>query len=699
MPLPDPTLDNRRFDQLVGEGRALIPRLSPGWTDHNASDPGITLLELGAWLAEQNIYRLDRLSPEAVRRFVRLVGVEPAPPSVAATVACVSHGQAAGLALPARVQLGDAAGLPRFETIEALHASPALLQHVACGRPGRLADASAANAALAGFEAFGARPRCGHVMALGFDRALDAGGATLSLHLWTPSWRADAATRDALVAEQDRQALEQPPHCTAGPDWRLHYRVRTVWEYHAGAGSWLPLQELVDETRALSLSGFVRFRAPTGHQPGPDGTHFVIRCRIVRGRFECSPRLLHIGFNAVPCEHALSVADQPVGRARGHAGAHFPLGRAPAVAGSVRLRLDDGAGGVQADWQEAPDFDRAGAHDREFVLDPLHAEIVSGDGLRGAVLPAGFDLRAAWRTGGGEAGNLPASTLMTVPATPENVALVPALAALVVPPAAAQPFDAVGGAEAELPSRAQARAFERASAVDKAVTLQDIEALARATPGVPVARVRAVAGLAPGWPCVPAPGVVSLIVIPPCPRPAPMPSRALLDAVQRHLAPRRLVTSEIVAIAPRYRRVGVAATLHLQCEVEPRAVLAAAAARVDAFLDPLDGGPDGRGWPFGRTLYRSELMALLVATTGVRHVTAFAFLTGTAASAGAAAGAGSDCGCAARPAGATNGPGGRCDNVVLCAHELPVPGRHRLQWEADIPPTLTRSDAHDCESA
>jgi len=222
MPLPDPTLDNRRFDQLVGEGRALIPRLAPGWTDHNASDPGITLLELGAWLAEQNIYRLDRLSPEAVRRFVRLVGVEPAPPSVAATVACVSHGQAAGLALPARVQLGDAAGLPRFETIEALHASPALLQHVACGRPGRLADASAANAALAGFEAFGARPRCGHVMALGFDRALDAGGATLSLHLWTPSWRADAATRDALVAGQDRQALEQPPDCTAGPDWRLH---------------------------------------------------------------------------------------------------------------------------------------------------------------------------------------------------------------------------------------------------------------------------------------------------------------------------------------------------------------------------------------------------------------------------------------------------------------------------------------------
>jgi hypothetical protein len=67
MPLPKPTLDNRRYDQLVGEGRGLIPRLSPAWTDQNASDPGITLIELGAWLSEQNMYRFDRVSDEALR--------------------------------------------------------------------------------------------------------------------------------------------------------------------------------------------------------------------------------------------------------------------------------------------------------------------------------------------------------------------------------------------------------------------------------------------------------------------------------------------------------------------------------------------------------------------------------------------------------------------------------------------------------
>src|SRR5712671_5244160 len=99
MPLPKPSLDNRRFDQLVGEGRALIPRLAPRWTDQNASDPGITLLELGAWLAEQNIYRFDRVSDEALRAFVRLIGIEPAMPATARTVVSIGNGNAAGVAL------------------------------------------------------------------------------------------------------------------------------------------------------------------------------------------------------------------------------------------------------------------------------------------------------------------------------------------------------------------------------------------------------------------------------------------------------------------------------------------------------------------------------------------------------------------------------------------------------------------------
>lgn len=678
MPLPKPTLDNRRYDQLVGEGRALIPRLAPAWTDQNASDPGITLIELGAWLAEQNIYRFDRVSDEAVRAFVRLLGVEPRMPAVAHAVVCVVNGNASGEQLPARMQLADAASATRFETTHELLASPCHLVSVMTGAAA-LTDVGAANLALTPFDAFGARPRPGHALYLGFDRALDGAGATLSLYVWTGHWPADDATRSALQAEHDALAARAKPHCQP-PDWRLHYRVRTVWEFHAGAGQWLSLADVEDETRALSLSGFVRFSAPGGHQPLVAGGPFFIRCRIVRGRFECPPRLVHVGFNAVPCEHAISVDETAIALAHGHAQAAFDLALAPVAAGSVQLRLDDGAGHVESGWTEVPDFERAGPFDKVFALEPESGILRSGDGLRGGIIPAGYQLFAAWRVGGGPDGNLDAATLAALPANLHNIALQPALASLAQPFTVEQAFAATGGALRETLGSAQARAFDLASAVDKAVTLGDIERLALATPGVPVARVRAVAGLDSRLPCYPAPGVVTVIVIPPCPRPVPLPSRDLLNAVERWLEPRRLVTSEIRAIAPRYRRVGVSATLHLACNTDADAVLRAAIARIKAFFDPLDGGPDGTGWPFGRTVYRTEVMALLADVEGVRSVTGLGLLSG--------------CGCGATGGSVTEG---RCDNVTLCPHELVTTGALRLFIVSEIGRNLRRSDPHECK--
>jgi hypothetical protein len=73
MALPVPTLDDRRFDDLVEEARALIPAYQPDWTDHNESDPGITLLELFAWLAEMLIYRADQVPERQLRAFLRLL--------------------------------------------------------------------------------------------------------------------------------------------------------------------------------------------------------------------------------------------------------------------------------------------------------------------------------------------------------------------------------------------------------------------------------------------------------------------------------------------------------------------------------------------------------------------------------------------------------------------------------------------------
>jgi hypothetical protein len=75
MPLPVPNLDDRTFDQLVAEGRSLIPRYTAEWTNHNPSDPGITLVELFAYLAETAIFQLNRIPDESVESFLKLLGV------------------------------------------------------------------------------------------------------------------------------------------------------------------------------------------------------------------------------------------------------------------------------------------------------------------------------------------------------------------------------------------------------------------------------------------------------------------------------------------------------------------------------------------------------------------------------------------------------------------------------------------------
>jgi hypothetical protein len=73
MSIPLPTLDDRSYADLLEEARTLIPSLAPGWTNHNPSDPGITLVELFAWLTEMMIYRVNRLPEENTVAFLRLL--------------------------------------------------------------------------------------------------------------------------------------------------------------------------------------------------------------------------------------------------------------------------------------------------------------------------------------------------------------------------------------------------------------------------------------------------------------------------------------------------------------------------------------------------------------------------------------------------------------------------------------------------
>jgi predicted phage baseplate assembly protein len=86
MTLPAPNLDDLRFQSdLVDEMRKRIMRYCPEWTEYNLSDPGITLIELFAWMTELMVYRLNRVPEKNYIKFLELLGLQRKAASSACT--------------------------------------------------------------------------------------------------------------------------------------------------------------------------------------------------------------------------------------------------------------------------------------------------------------------------------------------------------------------------------------------------------------------------------------------------------------------------------------------------------------------------------------------------------------------------------------------------------------------------------------
>ena len=125
MPQPLPNLDDRRWADLVEEGRALIPVYAPEWTDHNVHDPGITFLELLAGVTEMDMFQLNRIPDRHKRKFLALAGFDVRGPQPAHTVLAFALKKGSGpLALPAGTALatrdGDNEEIP-FRLLEAVN--------------------------------------------------------------------------------------------------------------------------------------------------------------------------------------------------------------------------------------------------------------------------------------------------------------------------------------------------------------------------------------------------------------------------------------------------------------------------------------------------------------------------------------------------------------------------------------------------
>ncbi len=128
MSLPAPNLDDRTFNDIKEEAKELIARFCPQWTDFNESDPGITLVELMAWMTEMMIYRLNRLPEKNYIKFLELMGVTLKTPQpskawvVFTTVNGVKEDDLSIIPSGTRISTGEATDEPiMFETIGLLN--------------------------------------------------------------------------------------------------------------------------------------------------------------------------------------------------------------------------------------------------------------------------------------------------------------------------------------------------------------------------------------------------------------------------------------------------------------------------------------------------------------------------------------------------------------------------------------------------
>jgi len=366
-----------------------------------------------------------------------------------------------------------------------------------------------------------------------------------------------------------------------------------------------------------------------------------------------------------------------LGNATSEPDQQFTLPQAPALVDDFRLFTHLGKDWQV--WQHRPDLDASGRSDAHCVLDATTGQITFGNGERGRVPAVGAHILAAYRATRAEQGNVAAGTPAALSRTFPHASLLGGA----LPGVSAQiPYPATGGAAAETLAGATGRAVELLSAHERlldlcdemacqtldqielprvldrraptrAVNLLDLERLALDVPGTHIARVRAWPDRHPAYPCLHTPGVITLIVLPELPPARPAPSPGLLAAVKSYLERRRMVTTRIEVIGPEYLEVSVTAQISLRARNDASRVQQEVRAALNRFLDPRRGGPNGQGWPFGRDVYRSEILQVIDQVPGVDYVREL------------------------RLRGGEGVP--QCGNLALCATWLVTPGDHRIE--------------------
>jgi uncharacterized phage protein gp47/JayE len=619
MPLTAPNLDDMQYADIVSQAQTLIPRYTPEWTNFNNSDPGMTLVQLFAWMTEIVIYRLNQVPDLNYIKFLQLLGIElkAAQPATANLTFSLSRPDLSYAIVPQGTQVAAASsggGQPIiFETDTSLVViGPSITSLQSYDGSSYTSVLSQNNNSGQYFYPFGQNPQPGSALLIGFSTAVAFPAQQIDL--------AVALYNNPLTPQVMQCGGTLPPPATV------------IWEYWDGA-EWASINLISDGTRAFTQNGHVLFNGPSLIQAGPiaqqTASLYWIRARVLATSYEMPPQLASILTNTVQATQAVTVTGEIMGGSDGTPSQTFTLVNNPvcqlpqplsitnsdgtkATVTSLELTVDEGQGPMV--WQQVGDFFASGPDDPNYTLDATTGVVTFGDGVHGRIpgvnLASSTDniVAASYRYGGGIQGNVAAAGIT------QMQSYVPSINA-VTNYAAAQ-----GGTDEESLANAQLRAPLALQSNGRAVTNSDFEYMATQAPGANVVRANALPLYHPEFPNGQVPGVVTVVVVPNSNAPNPTPNQTTLQAVCQYLDANRLLTTEVFVIGPTYRMIQVQASLVVQPGSDLATVQNAAVAALNNFFSPLTGGANGTGWPFGGEIYYSDVYRILLGITGVQRV-------------------------------------------------------------------------------
>jgi hypothetical protein len=653
VPLIPPALDDRSYDDLVQEMLTSIPAHTPEWTSTQRGDPGRTLIELFAWLADTILYRAN-LIPERQRiAFLRLLGEPLRPASAASGILSLALDPAKTDAVT-MVAGAAVSGPPQFETLGEIDVLPITAQAYVKA-PLTVAQQATALPLLTGLKSLYSLPAVpsGYTTTPIFagnkadPNGVDLIAGSIDQCIWFALLAGSpanlAATRATLGGAGGQRILNlgfvpslpaSDPLAGAG----TLAPVPTTWQISGNTQNFTSVSLVGDTTNGLTQTGVVRLALPQGADIGAPPNDVLTDAQAgvgakppriddpnidgilvawIRVNVQSALTLSWAGVNAVEIDQRTTRNLVVIGVSSGAAGQVFSLSQTQIDPTTFQLDVDMPGLGYQL-WQAVDDLAVLQGPIPAYVLDSEAGTVTFGNQMQGLIPPLGRRIRVRqMRVGGGSAGNLPAGTLTKVQG--QDLSGNPVAQFTVQ-----QPIATSGGDEPETLDLAERRLPALLRHQDRAVTASDYKDLAMAVPGASVGRVEVLPLFKPQTRDLNAPGVVSVMVLPnvdgvqpPCPR----ADRTLLESVYGYLNPRCPATAEMYVIGTEYVGLGISVAVEVRSGFGLLQVGNQVEQALRGYLWPLaPGGAANLGWPLGCIVRSLELEVIVSQVPGVVEV-------------------------------------------------------------------------------